>query len=185
MNLQQLISQPDLNKNMFISVLSEHYPNEDPEVFFDIMEKLFQEEDVIDNPDRQIAIEYYMEETEDDIYEFMDVGLDVVSENKHYSLSFIPWKEILGYGVDNALAKYEGQSQLSQEEIIAHILVEMTFYGYDAESIDKQCEELTQRVEELDKIKQEDPDFLDKTPGISFDEVIEMLRKETEDDEHS
>lgn len=163
MNLQQLISQPDLDEVEFRNVMLKYYPKEDPEVFFNIMSNLFKE-DVVDNPDRQINLGRYVEkyDEEEEEYEFVDVGLDVISERKHYSLSFIPWKEILGYGVDDAIKRFVDTKDMTREEVIAHILVEITFYGYDAEKIDDVAEALRQQMKEIDEMKKNDPNYLDK-----------------------
>lgn len=178
MNLQQLISQPDLDEVEFRNIMLKYYPNENPEVFLDIMRNLFNEE-VVDNPDCQIKLGRYVEsyDDEEEDYEFVDVGLDVLSEKKHYSLSFIPWKEILGYAVDNAMETFVNTHDMTREEVIAHILVEITFYGYTAQAIDDASDSLSKRMEDLkDPVKREQA-------TVTLDELIDILENKEEKDE--
>ncbi len=68
-----------------------------------------------------------------------------------FSLVFRPWEEWLGMEIDPAsLESYTGA------QIVAHCLWEMTFHGFDQESIQRVIGDLKQRVDELSAMAEEE-----------------------------
>ena len=65
-----------------------------------------------------------------------NVNVTTVCDDKEYSITIAPWDEILGNKIDaQSLAKF------SQPEIAAFVLWELTFYGFDEETIKKKTDE--------------------------------------------
>lgn len=68
-----------------------------------------------------------------------------------FALDLVPWEEWLGMGLDpSTLEAYSGP------DIIAHCLWEMTFFGFDQETIKEQREELKRHARELDNMTEEE-----------------------------
>jgi len=65
-----------------------------------------------------------------------------VTDNTIYSLSFIPWNELLDYKVLE-----ENLREIAVNDFIAACLYEMTFHGYEEETIQAKGYELLSRVE--------------------------------------
>ena len=65
-----------------------------------------------------------------------NVNITTVCDDKEYSITIAPWDEILGNHIDaQSIAKF------SQPEIAAFVLWELTFYGFDEETIKKKTDE--------------------------------------------
>ncbi len=59
-------------------------------------------------------------------------------ENQKYAFDFCPWEELLGMGIsEHTLETYSGI------EILAHCLWEMTWHGFDQESIQERENEMS------------------------------------------
>ena len=72
------------------------------------------------------------------------------SEQK-FALELIPWEEWLNMKIDN-----QTLSEYSANDIIAHCIWEMTFFGFDQATIKAQKEEIDRRVKELDNMSEEE-----------------------------
>lgn len=68
-----------------------------------------------------------------------------------FALDLVPWEEWLGMEVDPSTI--EAYSDL---EIVAHCLWEMTFFGFDQETIKEQREELERQARELDNMTEDE-----------------------------
>lgn len=76
---------------------------------------------------------------------------DLANSETSFALDLVPWEEWLGMELDPAtLEAYSGF------DIIAHCLWEMTFFGFDQETIREQREELKRRARELDNMTEEE-----------------------------
>lgn len=69
---------------------------------------------------------------------------DYANAEAEYALEFQPWEEWLGMEVDSAT-----HQKYAYPEILAHCLWEMTFMGFDQDSIREEKQELERRGDEL------------------------------------
>ena len=98
--------------------------------------------------------------TDDDGEEYYNVsGYD---GKQYWGLAFTPWSEWLGM-------KVEYDKSLSINQAVAHILWEMTFYGFEEEEVDFLKEEIQQRMEDVRS---------GKVQYLTLDEVFEKLTEE-------
>lgn len=68
-----------------------------------------------------------------------------------FALDLVPWEEWLGMELDpSTLDAYSGH------DIVAHCLWEMTFFGFDQETIKEQRDELRRRARELDNMTEDE-----------------------------
>ena len=72
------------------------------------------------------------------------MGTELANSETSYALELVPWEEWLDMEIDPAtLEAYAG------EDIIAHCLWEMTFFGFDQDAVKEQGEELRRRADGL------------------------------------
>jgi len=76
---------------------------------------------------------------------------DYANSEVEYAIEFVDWEEWLNMEID----KYTVQ-KYSNPDIVAHCLWEMTFFGYDKNSIQEQKDELDRRVKELENMSEEE-----------------------------
>lgn len=68
-----------------------------------------------------------------------------------FALDLVPWEEWLGMELDpSAFDAY------SAPDIVAHCLWEMTFFGFDKETIRKQRDEIEGRAREIDAMTEDE-----------------------------
>mgnify|MGYP000861809187 FL=1 len=68
------------------------------------------------------------------------------SDGVKYGIEFVPWEEWLGMGISK-----ETLDTFDENEIIAHVLWEMTFIGYEQEEIQAEFDRLVQLVNEIEE----------------------------------
>lgn len=100
------------------------------------------------------------------------VGLDDV-DGKQYSLSFIPWADLLNHEVRIKDCDRDGGSDrntvdLTPAQMLAHVLWEITFYGYSSVEIGERDAELSAIVAEFN-------DLIETLPETSSDEGLESI----------
>ena len=91
---------------------------------------------------------------------------DYANAEVEYALEFHPWKEWLGMKIDATTCRH-----YPPPEILAHCLWEMTFMGFDQETIRKEKQELIKTVEEIDSMTAEER----KDRLIPLDKVKERM----------
>ncbi len=69
---------------------------------------------------------------------------DFTNQETSFALELVPWEEWLGMELDPSTSQ-----EHSDSDLIAHCLWEMTFFGFDQETIEKQREEIDRQVKEL------------------------------------
>lgn len=130
-------------------VLKRKYPKDwkgagNGEGFEMVFNNLKEMEPVSRDDGMKIEIKHIVQNFEGEIEEFDSVG-GVDDDGKRWALDFIPWAEWLGMGIhENTLQNY------SHEEIVAHALWEMTFYGYYEEDIQQKADDLRKAKEEIE-----------------------------------
>lgn len=136
MNIPELFKKSNY-KSVFNCIYKTYYKDkkytQDEIVNCDILyQKAF---DVIQNieskQDKTFIIE--LQDAETDGEEFIDVCLREANSKEIFALDFTSWSEICSYDV---LARKD----LLIDEMAAHILWEMTFWGFSEEQIEKQKE---------------------------------------------
>jgi len=85
-----------------------------------------------------------------------------------YALDFHPWEEWLGMEVDTAT-----HQKYAYPEILAHCLWEMTFMGFDQDTIREEKQELERRAAELKSMTEEER----KQKLIPLQEMTKRLEK--------
>lgn len=83
----------------------------------------------------------YIKEVNQDQETFIDVCLKNESGDEYFSLDFLPWKSLLQLNVDSNI-------KLNKIEIMAHILWELTFWGFSASRVDEQGKKIIDVAEE-------------------------------------
>ena len=79
--------------------------------------------------------------------EFIFDVFGIISGDKnHYALEINPWDEWLNYDILNKSIEVYGQ-----EEVLAHILYEMTFFGFSSKTVKKRAEKERKFLEKIYK----------------------------------
>ena len=106
---------------------------------------------------------------------FPKAGEDWLNSEVTWSLEFNKWCEFLGMNIDPETAN---NIELSKADIVAHILYEMTFVGYDEEEIKEQADELKRQVDEIKNMSEEEI----KKNTISLDDLKNKFLDNLNDD---
>lgn len=91
-----------------------------------------------------------------------------------FALDFTPWCQWLGMDIDSDTAN---NIKLMRADIVALCLYEMTFHGYEEESVQETLEEIKDRVEKIDNMTEEEL----KANTCSLDELKERIGKLADD----
>ena len=91
-----------------------------------------------------------------------------------YALELTNWSEWLGMDLDE-----KSLSEFTELEIISHCLYEMTFFGFDQETIQKEMDEIERSVDEIKNMSEEEK----KTKLKSWDDLKKGLDMEDENEE--
>jgi len=83
----------------------------------------------------------YIKEVNQDQEIFVDVCLRSEDGDEYFSLDFLPWESLLELNVDSNI-------ELTKEEMMAHILWELTFWGFSASKVDEQGKKIIDMTEE-------------------------------------
>ena len=94
-------------------------------------------------------------------------GKDFAKLETSFALDLVPWEEWLGMELDPSTSQ-----EYSDSDLIAHCLWEMTFFGFDQTTIEKQREEIERRVKELESMSEED-----KKKLIALDRAIDEVER--------
>jgi hypothetical protein len=94
-----------------------------------------------DQPDLWIYLVEVPAENEEE--SFIDVCMHDESEDEIYSLDFIDWTELINM-------KVKKPNKLSKEECLAHILWEITFWGFSNQQVSEERSKLKEAIKEND-----------------------------------
>lgn len=142
-----MILQELVKTNSWLSVkaiLTEIYPEEEPNI--DAYEEVF---DFLKNAHAEESVYIIVFEEQDD--EILVSGMEAYEEEDEngnrttYSLEFTPWEEWLGMEIDPQTLK-----NYSELEILAHVLLEMTFVSFDPEEIKEEKKKLEKIINEME-----------------------------------
>ena len=108
-------------------------------------------------------------------FKYLDKGEDSEYANSEveYALEFHPWEEWLGMEVDSAT-----HQKYAYPEILAHCLREMTFMGFDQDTIREEKQGLEGRGEELKNMTEEEK----KEKLIPLQEMMKRLEKRKDEE---
>lgn len=90
-----------------------------------------------------VALRFSEDDGEDEEAGYYDVVAHKKGSVEHYALDFTPWEEWLSYYCDEKSLKEQGDVAF-----ISHCLYEMTFDGFDRETIHQRLKELVERIPE-------------------------------------
>jgi hypothetical protein len=94
--------------------------------------------------------------------------------NNSYALEFTPWSEWLSMEIDQGAFE-----KFTEQEILSHILYEMTFIAFDEAEIQKQKQELDKRIEEIENMSEEEK----QREFISWEDVKKKFLNDKDGDE--
>lgn len=192
MNLQQLISLPDLDFLVFKETLTDVYGVSKPTDYLAVMEEMFMLE--LD-PEAETTLQYILvpemdtaTPTIDQIHDadpVFDVGVYNPVDGKKYACDYTPWNQLLAYQVDEAIALWVGQDIMLVEELLAHILHEITFYGMTAKRVDEQIQYLLEVIQApVFEIPDSDVELLPEEKYVSRWKEREEYLKQIDSKEH-
>lgn len=107
------------------------------------IQRLFQELLSFEKNNRKeiIYVERYKDDIGDTIQYYYDVYFREETSKESYALDFMDWKEVIDFNIDEkSLWKY------GEETVLIEILWEITFDGFDYETVKKRSEELMRRI---------------------------------------
>lgn len=81
-----------------------------------------------DNPNEEYQIYICEKEDDSDGERFFDVGLYCSKEDEDYALDLTLWEDLID-------AKIKNESKIDDTVALAHILWEITFYGFSSETV--------------------------------------------------
>ena len=73
--------------------------------------------------------------------EYTDVRLSNIDETELYATDLTPWRRLIDLEIDNKI-------NISEEESLAHILYDITFYGYTEAEIDHEKSRMVELAEQ-------------------------------------
>lgn len=138
------------------SVLLDNYPEEDKNLSG--YEAVFNHLKSIPVTGSAMAIEIKRVTDDFDQEDFVEVCGKVKEVNRSqeekaesYALEFTPWTEWLGMAIDEGTL-----NSYTEAEVIAHCLYEMTFIGFDEETIQAEMDKLKKRIDEYESWTEEE-----------------------------
>jgi hypothetical protein len=90
-----------------------------------------------------------LNEVENEEEQIIDVCFYDDHEDGHYALDFMDWGEIIECEV-------VAPKKLNQTTIVAHVLWEITFWGFSREKITEEKKELNKAIKEVEELDLED-----------------------------
>lgn len=151
MNLQQLLSIPDLDFAIFEEVLEEQYGYKDASHYKEVLQEMFMLEL---SPDADTTLCYWFtshapDEPEDyPVYEVSLFRDDDDADKESYACDMVPWNELLAYSVDVLIQEWVNTHQMLVEEVLAHIIYEITFYGMTEKEVKEKRDNLLTILED-------------------------------------
>lgn len=145
MNLKDLISSVNY-KSVFNIVYKEYYKDKKYSnskmmdvdyAYSKVFENLKSKE--INKEEKPLSITFQIHENEGD--KFVDTCLYDEDKDELMALDFVSWDILLGYNINNSL-------NLSPEEMAAHLLWEITFWGFTEDKIKKEAEAIEKHASE-------------------------------------
>ena len=134
--------------------------------------RLFVEEDLSQGEDEGPGVDVFGKDgtLNKDLADFRyfreTAGEDFANSETSFALELVPWEKWLGMEIDpSTLQAY------ASPDIIAFCLWEMTFFGFDQATIQKEKQEIDRRVIELENMSEEEK----KKKFIPGEKVLEEL----------
>jgi len=92
-----------------------------------------------------------LNEVENEEEQIIDVCFYDDHEDEHYALDFMDWGEVIECEV-------VAPKKLNQTTIVAHVLWEITFWGFSREKINEEKKELNKAIKEVEEFNLEELD---------------------------
>jgi hypothetical protein len=130
------------------SIIVKWYPNQSKsrEGYEKIWNELQTLEPIEDHThiNMRISVTYVPPEPEFEAEEWYDVDGHSDEEDLNWALEYTEWEKWLGYNID-----WETYNRYDREFVIAHILYEMSWAGFDQKSIQERGKELNSEADEI------------------------------------
>lgn len=150
MTVSELICNADFNLAWDI-IEKEYYAEDENKIYLKetyrsfllLLTKLEVKEN---KPYKILSLIKYFDDLEEDIeMKIWDISMFSHEDDTIYSLSFIDWDEVMGYDVcEKSLSDY------GDVAVTAHLLYELSFWGFDKQSVTVKKEELQKSHQEFE-----------------------------------
>lgn len=184
MNLQQLLRDPSLDARKVSDIINATYFKERQEQreIIDWVEVIDRMKLIglkpNDEPTRFVIEEVY----EDDIL-YYDVSC-VVDDKDKYAVDLTPWRESLSYDIHQLIIEFVLTGKMSREEMVAHVIAEMTFYGFEEQNIDAMIERLRGPHETFEVVSIDELfDSLDEGELEDHEKYVPISKRETKEEQ--
>lgn len=141
MKLKDILDIIDIDK-MWEFMIQE-YPDQDKQSYMEALEELKQTELIEPEDGLRIEILVWEKESDDDVDGWHVHGID---DNQSWGIEFVDWGKWLAMEVVDSTEK-----NLTNEQMAALCLWEMTFMGFDNDSIQNQMKELEESVAQIEE----------------------------------
>lgn len=108
-----------------------------------------------------------------------DDGYGSSGEDISWSLGFTPWDEWLAMDVE--VYDFNDNEMNTFPKVLAHILWEMSWYGFDQDEIKNELDEIKSRMDELDEILENNTHEEAIEKGLLFEWDPEEIKKELDE----
>ena len=184
----------NVNAVSLIYNLFELYPSEEKNMdgYVQTLDIIGSIEPVEPKPTMRINVSRYKQtyrpeyDMEDDNYIHIS-GIDPEAEDDEYgtagkditwSLSFTPWEEWLAMDVE--VIDPSDEDLNTDEKILAHIIWEMSWHGYDQETIKEEEDEIKARMKDLEEILAHNTHEEAVEKGLLFEWDYDKIIKDSE-----
>ena len=111
----------------------------------DVWEELLHKPSKLISEKWKICIQPAVDDLPPDPVTYIDVCLLDSKAQETYAIDMVPWEDIIDYGV-----VYKKDIQLDVYTTLAHILWEITFYGYTEDKIMEEKKKLEEQIMRID-----------------------------------
>lgn len=131
-----------------INRLIELYPamGDSKEAYYNVVSQLQYIDPIEDEKGMKLDISHVHNvwedlDLDDDIYEHVS---GVTPDGEHWAIEYTPWEKWLGYEITQETLKY-----YSKLDILVHSMWEMTFAGFDQETIKNKIDALNKSIDDI------------------------------------
>jgi hypothetical protein len=125
--------------------------------------------DMSPNPEYQILIRGVEGEENQKTASFIDVCLQTAEDEETYAIDLVSWVELVDSEIHN-------EAKLNNDCAAAHILWEITFYGFTEDSVDKEKKEMEELIKRIDSGEEK---------LIPWEEIEKEIDTETDSEENN
>ena len=120
------------------------------------------------NKDYQICIKKVLDDSVAPPKSHIDVCLYCNDDDETYAIDLMPWGDLIDAQIMN-------KTRLRHNTILAHILWEMTFYGFTEESVSLEKKKLEEQIEKIERGEEELTPWEDIRAELGLDDKADSL----------